>query len=112
MKKLMTVIAISAVALCAAEAGSRADKDAAVLKRDLPPNYGKIALAAVKARLKDPDSVKVLRLSAKPPEPSRGSRPGTVVWVECNAKNSFGGYTGVQPILVLFHNGVIEDIVD
>jgi hypothetical protein len=73
--------------------------------RNLPANYGPIALAAVKASLKDPASCTVLRLSDEPITNGNGR---TGVFVDVNAKNSFGGYTGIQPVLVMFKDGQVS----
>jgi len=82
---------------------------AASAARNLPANYKSMALAYVKAHLKDPASCTYLQMDNYPPR-SNGS--GTAVLVLANAKNSFGGYTGIKPILVMFKDGQIVDSVE
>ena len=76
---------------------------------DLPHDYNKVALAAVKASLKDPDSLKELHILAGMP-PSDMGRMGTNVFVVVNAKNSFGGYTGRVVVAVVFQAGRVKNI--
>ena len=104
MKKMMIAI-IAAALLCSC---ADTETNQAIKTRDLPANYGAVALAAVKSSLKDPDSVRTLQLS---PDPINTRGGNTSVMVYVNAKNSFGGYTGVEPVLVLFKNGQVIDIV-
>ena len=83
--------------------------ESAKAARNLPANYGPMAVAYVKAHLKDPASCTYLKLSNEPPHSGMSSRTG--VFVDVNAKNSFGGYTGIQPVLVIFQDGVIVDSI-
>jgi hypothetical protein len=63
MKKLMLTIAMmAALTVCAATVNAGTN--------NLPANYKVAALAAVKDRLKDPDTVRTLRLSASRENPS------------------------------------------
>jgi hypothetical protein len=76
---------------------------------NLPANYKTVALKAVKATLRDPDSVKTLRLSPNAPfDLADGS---TAVVVAVNAKNGFGGYSGVVPVAVYFKNGRVINVL-
>jgi hypothetical protein len=87
-----------------------------------PTDYAVKAREAIKARLKDPDSLK--QFSAEPPEKAyigNIQRDGMdwglftkykseFQWVwRCrafyNAKNSFGAYVGVKPAYVYFREG-------
>jgi hypothetical protein len=78
---------------------------------NLPANYKTVALKAVKEGLKDPDSVKTLRLSSVPPSDVGGLHGVTTcVFAEVNAKNSFGGYTGIVLVGVYFKDGRVVDV--
>jgi hypothetical protein len=100
---MKTVIAILAAAVLSACATTGNTPE---LLSNLPPNYKAVAVAAVKKNLKDPDSVKTLRVG----DITTGNgKIGVFVYV--NAKNSFGAYTGEQPVLVMFKNGSVVDIV-
>lgn len=46
-------------------------------------------------KLKDPESARIGKLSVGPTR----DKPGVAVCGEVNARNSFGGYTGMQPFL-------------
>ena len=76
---------------------------------NLPPNYKTVAIKAVKEGLKDPDSVKTLRPSSVAPTDVPGFGT-TCVFVEVNAKNSFGGYTGIVLVGVYFKDGRVVDV--
>jgi hypothetical protein len=77
---------------------------------NLPANYKTVALKAVKEGLKDPDSVKTLRLSPLAPA-DMGKLGTTCVFVEVNAKNGFGGYTGNTLVGVYFKNGTVVHVL-
>jgi hypothetical protein len=100
MKKLITIIA---AVLATSTFGTITNAG------NLPANYKAVALKAVKEGLKDPDSVKTLRLSSVPPTnvPGFGT---TCVFAEVNAKNSFGGYTGIVLVGVYFKDGRVVDV--
>jgi hypothetical protein len=100
MKKLMLTMAMmAALKVCATMVNAGTN--------NLPANYKAAALVAVKHRLKDPDSVRTLRLS--PVCPFDLPNGTTSVIVEVNAKNSFGGYTGLEAMSVYFKDGKIVD---
>ena len=102
MKTLIAILAAALLAACA----TTPEKPTPELLSNLPPNYKAVAAAAVKASLKDPDSLKTLTVGDIT---SGNGKIGVFVYV--NAKNSFGGYTGLQPVLVMFKNGRVVDIV-
>ena len=109
MKQMM--IAIIATALLCSYANATRPWQQPANMSNLPANYKAVALAAVKRSLKDPDSLKTLRLySEMPPSPLPGG--ATAVYVVVNAKNSFGGYTGDMLVVVAFsggrHRGISE----
>lgn len=77
-----------------------------------PADYRKATAGALRATLKDPGSVRSPQIS--PPGPTllgaaRGG-PTATVCVRMNAKNSFGGYTGIQDTAVVFQHGAVVDI--
>jgi hypothetical protein len=105
MLKLLAVVMIAVtLSSCAESETAQAITDT----RNLPANYGAVALATVKAHLKDPASVTTLRLSETPMASGNGM---TGVFVDVNAKNSFGGYTGIQPVLVEFKDRQVVGII-
>jgi len=96
---MLTIAMMAALTMCTATVNAEPN--------NLPANYKGAALAAVKDRLKAPDSVRTLRLSAiRPFDLLDGT---TSVIVEVNAKNSFGGYTGLEAVSVYFKDGKIVD---
>lgn len=82
----------------------------------LPDNYKELALAAVKRSLKDPDSAKMRMADMKPVRGAVNANsqwvPGIDVGVLCNAKNSYGGYTGEHLFQVSFYRGKIVNVID
>jgi hypothetical protein len=106
--KTLTMTIIAATLLCSSSNATPPWMKPADMS-NLPANYKTIALAAVKKSLKDPDSVKTLRISeTMQPSPLPGGSTG--VYVEVNAKNSFGGYTGLSLVVVQFKAGKIVDL--
>jgi hypothetical protein len=106
---MKTMTAIIAAALVCSFANATPPWQQPADMSNLPANYKKIALAAVKRSLKDPDSVKTLRLYLEmPPSPLPGG--ATAVYVVVNAKNGFGGYTGDSLIVVAFKGGSVSDV--
>jgi hypothetical protein len=111
---MKTMIAILAAALLCSCATAPTPEPLS----NLPANYKTVALEAVKQSLRDPDSVKVLRLSSLAPTPVGPRNAGgvdgpvgaTCVFVECNAKNGFGGYTGITTVGVFFKDGKVVDV--
>jgi len=77
----------------------------------------RVALVAEKARLwKDPASIQDAKIG-QPYSCIGGlyhlaTPPDTCVCVEVNAKNSFGGYTGLKPSVVMFSRGKIVDTME
>ena len=107
MKQMM--IAIIATALLCSYANATPPWLQPANMSNLPANYKAAALAAVKRSLKDPDSLKTLRLYSEMP-PSSLPGGATAVYVVVNAKNSFGGYTGDSLVVVSFKGGSITDV--
>jgi hypothetical protein len=103
-----TMIAILAAALLCSYANATQPWDMPANLGNLPVNYKAVALAAVKRNLKDPDSLRTLRLA--PMAPSAGLGGTTNVFVVVNAKNGFGGYTGDMMVVVAFRGGSITDV--
>lgn len=74
--------------------------------------------AALRPRLKDPDSAqirllgtpKAMVIKAVPMMTNGGA--GWRICAEVNAKNSYGGYTGYKRIFVLWNDGRVIDYLD
>ena len=61
--------------------------------------------------LKDPDSAKIIFIKVEPSTRSRKDDPCWYVRFKVNARNSFGGYTGWQPVLVYINsNGKVDHV--
>lgn len=72
-----------------------------------------------RSRWKDPDSIKGAKIGQTHActTPTFPGKPGNVVYVpascmclELNAKNSYGGYTGSTPVIVVFVDGKFHTI--
>lgn len=73
----------------------------------VPKNYRAVTAYFIKSTLKDPYSVRDARISAPVTLSGLmigGNKPG--VCVVFNARNSFGGYVGMQSFSVAFDGGV------
>lgn len=81
-------------------AGCQTDQQVAA---DIPPPNARAAILAAKGQLwKDPDSIKAASITA----PRRHMNFMWHVCVRANARNSFGGYTGEQNMLIgLYDDG-------
>ena len=82
-----------------------------------PKNPREIVLNFIDQTFKDPHSVIDLKIST-PEKFYHGSAPlfgmekafGWVIAFECNAKNSYGGYTGRETFYLFVTKGKVEDI--
>src|SRR5947209_16662235 len=72
-----------------------------------PENYKSIIRAAIPGIFKDPSSVQ--QTSVTPP---RRDKKGWSVCLFANAKNAYGGYTGIRATEVIIKNGRIADVTD
>ncbi|AHJ10729.1 hypothetical protein P106B_46 [Rhizobium phage vB_RglS_P106B] len=97
MRKLLVTAALVAVTACQSVPPPKPGKVS------IPGNYRLVAAYAVRNTLKDPYSVRDAVIS-QPLTLSGlligGRKPGVCVML--NAKNSFGGYTGVQGFTIPF----------
>lgn len=81
---------------------------------DVPPNYRALAAAKLRETLKDPYSVRDASIS----EPTSGfvgllnGGSASMVCVRLNSKNSFGAYTGISEMAVIFRGGVATDAMN
>lgn len=83
------------------------------VKRNVPPNYRQIVAAEMHRTLKDPYSVRDAEISM-PQEGFVGLLNGggaPVVCARYNAKNSFGGYTGIQHTAYVFRDSRISTTI-
>lgn len=111
MKKLTCI-----AALCAALAGCATS--AHTVSTDAEPlNYVSAIKLSLQRSLKDPSSVRDARIST-PFQVSQvfdGVSPfphsGWAVCLEANAKNSYGGYTGVKPMIFVFDGNQIGAMI-
>lgn len=83
-----------------------------------PENYEGIIKEHFEAQLKDPDSARYIFSNPVKAYGNEGILygggirwAGYLVKVEVNAKNSFGGYVGYEPYLVLFSGNAIYKVV-
>lgn len=84
-----------------------------------PPASPEAAMrAALRQRLKDPDTAMVTMVGKPKPmvvKAMPGYINGGAGWrlcAEVNAKNSYGGYTGYRRIFVLWHEGRVVNFFD
>ena len=95
MRKAMLIILAMCVVACSP---SEADKTTAEAKKPVDPTEQLLAEAknTVLASLKDPDSAKFGQFTIENEK---------FACLDVNAKNSFGGYTGMQSATLLRENG-------
>lgn len=78
-----------------------------------PTDYREQIVSTIKRRAKDPYSIRDAEIS----QPFKGFvgllRGGNapVVCIRYNGKNSFGAYTGVHPVAIIFRNGTVAGII-
>lgn len=99
MIKLLTAVAIVAT-LTACQTAPAAEP------QRVPPNYRALAASLVRVSLKDPYSVRDAQISSPTTLSGMligGRKPG--VCVILNARNGFGGYTGLQSFSIAFDRG-------
>lgn len=83
-----------------------------------PNNYKKLVLDYLDQNLKDPDSLKRLKINSPVAGKTRaglvygGKFYGYRSCVSYNAKNSYGGYTGLKTYSYWFKNGRVAFVVD
>ena len=86
-----------------------------------PPNYEEKITNYLKRNLKDPDSLRDLKILTTPKKGAlnygafvkgpTGKSFSNQMWYVCaeyNAKNSFNGYVGIKTYAYFFYNGSIE----
>lgn len=97
-------LAAASVLGCASPAGGDSDYG------PKPTDPGRIMQDYLRAQLKDPFSAQVeMRAVGRITTRSSLLTPTTYAWGICadvNAKNSFGGYTGFKPVVVIWRSGV------
>jgi hypothetical protein len=105
------LIAALSVAGCMATAGTpdtealaKAD-DPGVRAKNMPDNYRQLVAADLHKTLKDPRSIQDAEISP----PLKNSSEGTSVCVRLNAKNSYGGYTGIKSYTFFFRDKALSD---
>lgn len=116
MRKILSVIAAAAL-LCGC--ASVKPKDLTIGGPDdygkYPETYQQIVTNHIRVSFKDPESVKDLTINApiKFVHKYKLSIPGSVseycylIGFFCNAKNSYGGYTGTEPHTLLVRDDKI-----
>lgn len=123
MKKLITLIALAALAGCSAppkmtdfpEPPSQQQISSANYG-SLPSNYQSQIDGFIRSKLMDPDSAKIeigtpYKAYSQDNKVGGGKvRFGWAVPVRTNAKNAYSGYTGFQPSRFIFENGVMYDV--
>jgi len=111
--ELITIVVAFWVTGCAPKIALQKSEYAKYDFGKYPKNYKKIAKNWVNDTLKDPFSAKY-RFKSKPVKgytrkaPISGGDPdifGYIVYVEVNAKNSFGAYVGWKEYTLLIKNG-------
>lgn len=102
--RLWRIAAVGATALAVAGCQTTG-QGAQDLAAQIPTNYRAQIAAYLKQTLKDPYSVWDAEIS-EPTTLFGGDVPG--VCVRMNAKNSFGGYVGIQTTSISFRDGVVR----
>jgi hypothetical protein len=77
-----------------------------------PGNYRQIIAQKIRENVKDPYSIRSAEISQ--PVPDGWNFHGSTVPFVCarfNAKNSFGGYTGVESWAFIFENGQMTETI-
>lgn len=106
MRLIHTLLPLAAASVlgCASPAGSEGDPG------PKPTDPGKIMQDYLRVHLKDPLSAQVEMRAVGRISTTRSSllTPSTPAWGICanvNAKNSYGGYTGFRPVVVIWRSG-------
>lgn len=81
---------------------------------DYPENYQEIINGYLRHNLKDPNSIQDLSISSPKKHQAQVSLSkwyfGYKVFFSYNAKNSYGGYVGIQKYRAIIRNGKIEGV--
>lgn len=113
MLRIAAVSLAMTVAGCAGSAGVSSPPSAAMSQADV-----KAAVMAARITFKDPDSIRDTRIGQPYSSGCWGefahmitSAIDTCVCVAVNARNSYGGYTGLQTQVALISRGVVVDFI-
>lgn len=107
MKAFAIVIVTTILTGCAGSADMRPELSTQEIKRDV--------LAHRSAAWKDASSIREARIGQAYACPGRGDfsgTPMTCICVESNAKNSFGGYTGLQKRVAVYRGRTMDRLQD